>query len=765
MEKRTEKEQTNTKKVVSLQSAFIALGIILLIILIGGGFFRFFFYVLPWWLALQIITAAGFVYAFHIFRSLPDKGWGIAKFLGLLLLTYLAWIIASVRIIPYSVGLLLFVLLLLGGGSAILLWKKLSWRNDIVTFIKSNRTYIILIEGLFLFTFLLFVNIRSYCPEITFEVSRHAAEKFLNFEVLNTLYRAKYFPPLDTWLSGYTTNYYYFGHLLWATMGKFSGYPSQVAFNLGLASLFALTFMGGFSLGYNVTRKLGFAVLTGFFMVMAGNVLSLLDFLNGLRFGLKLDYIFNAGYLWNASRVIAGTITEFPAFTALLGDLHAHHSGLMTIILGLTALLNLFLWRNREESRVENTAPSSGTNFVKKIWEFIGFRKDYLLTSVFLGWIAGAAYVINSWDIITISTLFALAMLIKTREIYKHSTRRWIIFSAVCILLIASMSKILYHPFHANFKNPLPMEIRPHILPWKIVIKQFPLAWLSPTNRTYFTDYFVHFGFFLLPIYLWLFFKLKDSFKTHKQWKYFLITLLAVLIIFSLALFQRMLPGFLAFIMVCSIILLFRENGSQPVFRWLILLLIVATFYSIFCEFLYFDDRYSGELERYNTPFKFYNPMWIMYSVLAGWAWWQLFQLAESTKKRIQLSILLGLVVIASSIYFFGGTVERTDRFFRRPNKQAEHLPNRSLDGMAYLGIRAQFKDDYQVLKWAKENIKGQPTVLEAVGGPYTAYSRFSTNTGLPTLVGWGHHEAQQRGDGIYTDKFGEMILADENRL
>ncbi|MCX7765650.1 MAG: DUF2298 domain-containing protein, partial [Candidatus Sumerlaeia bacterium] len=297
MEKTKFIERNSRKKIVSFQSALIVFGIILLIILIGSGFLRFFFFVLPWWLALQIITTAGFVYAFQIFRSLPDRGWGIAKFFSLLLLTYIAWVIASIHIIPYSVGLLFFILLLLGVGSAFLLWRIEPWRNDILTFIKNNKIYIILIESLFLFTFLLFVNIRSYCPEITFEVPRHAAEKFLNLEVLNSLYRAKYFPPLDTWLSGYTINYYYFGHLLWATMGKLSGYPSQVAFNLGLASLFALTFIGGFSLGYNVTRKVGFALLTGFFTAMAGNVLSLLDFLNGLRFGLKLDYIFNAGYL------------------------------------------------------------------------------------------------------------------------------------------------------------------------------------------------------------------------------------------------------------------------------------------------------------------------------------------------------------------------------------------------------------------------------------------------------------------------------------
>jgi uncharacterized membrane protein len=64
-----------------------------------------------------------------------------------------------------------------------------------------------------------------------------------------------------------------------------------------------------------------------------------------------------------------------------------------------------------------------------------------------------------------------------------------------------------------------------------------------------------------------------------------------------------------------------------------------------------------------------------------------------------------------------------------------------SLDGMEY--IRGLNEGDYNALKWMQENIDGTPVVLEAsdINSSYTYISRVSTNTGLPTVIGWTGHE------------------------
>ena len=498
-----------------------------------------------------------FIFSFKIFTSLPDRGWCISRFFGLVLIVYVSWLCssmhlppfvhnvhswtyskrlsASLHIVPFSQLLLLFVLLICGGVSAYIISTQKQLRQELLAFLKEKKRYILAAEALFFFGFILFVNIRSYCPDITFDISRHAAEKFDNFEVLNSIYRTKYFPPEDAWLSGFPINYYYFGHLLWASLGKLSGYSSPYAFNLGLATIFALSLLMGFSLGYNLSRRIEIGLLAGFGVAVFGNIHSVLNFFDGVSAGVKLDYIFNASFLWQPSRVIKGTITEFPAFTALLGDLHAHHSGLLTILLGLSASLNLLLGVKRNEPSLK-----------RKSWVL----RHLLPWAVLLGWLSGVAYAINAWDTITLSLLFALCLLYITREANPDSFWRWALYAGGAILVMLILNRLFIRSFSDQFRPPLPMDIRPHLLPWKWEIRKFPLALLHTENRTHFVWYFVHFGLFLIPIYIWLCSRVKHYLQGKKEWIFSLIGLFALLIIFSTNYFHRMLPGFLFFVLL-----------------------------------------------------------------------------------------------------------------------------------------------------------------------------------------------------------------------
>ncbi|NLZ52421.1 MAG: hypothetical protein GX892_04615, partial [Thermoanaerobacteraceae bacterium] len=67
------------------------------------------------------------------------------------------------------------------------------------------------------------------------------------------------------------------------------------------------------------------------------------------------------------------------------------------------------------------------------------------------------------------------------------------------------------------------------------------------------------------------------------------------------------------------------------------------------------------------------------------------------------------------------------------------------LDGLAFL--KKEYPDDYELIYWLRENIQGQPVVLEANGDSYTYNCRISMATGLPTIQGWFTHEWLWRGD------------------
>jgi uncharacterized membrane protein len=66
------------------------------------------------------------------------------------------------------------------------------------------------------------------------------------------------------------------------------------------------------------------------------------------------------------------------------------------------------------------------------------------------------------------------------------------------------------------------------------------------------------------------------------------------------------------------------------------------------------------------------------------------------------------------------------------------------LDGIKYL--KTLYPTDYEGILWINKNIKGQPVILEAQGDSYTDYARVSSNTGLPTVLGWPVHEWLWRG-------------------
>ena len=248
--------------------------------------------------------------------------------------------------------------------------------------------------------------VRSYSPEIT----TAGGEKFMELTFLNGILRSDRFPPLDPWLSGYAISYYYFGYIMLAALTQFSGLAPSVAFNVGLATWFALT----------VTRPLAWpstwwrpwcvprlcadlveqarqradsgAALAGgllgaLFVAVVSNLEGFLESMQGLGLGSlafwrwldikDLNCLDGPAYTvqvancpqaagimperffwwWRASRVITDrdllgnaveVIDEFPFFSFLLGDMHPHVLGLPFVLLAVGLALALLLEFGRE---------------------------------------------------------------------------------------------------------------------------------------------------------------------------------------------------------------------------------------------------------------------------------------------------------------------------------------------------------------------------------------------------------------------------------
>ena len=73
-------------------------------------------YVVIWWLILTFIGLITFPLVSRVCGGLQDKGYAISKILGLLILTYFSWLLASTHILKFGyinifVSLLLLIAL------------------------------------------------------------------------------------------------------------------------------------------------------------------------------------------------------------------------------------------------------------------------------------------------------------------------------------------------------------------------------------------------------------------------------------------------------------------------------------------------------------------------------------------------------------------------------------------------------------------------------------------------------------------------------
>jgi YYY domain-containing protein len=206
-----------------------------------------------WWAAAQVIALCAAPLAVRLFRPLADRGYGLSKAFGLLLFGYLGWLLPVLHLLPnYRLTLILLLVGIAAGAG----WV---WRRDgpaLVALWLQRRRLLLLEEGIFLASYLGFLGIRIYNPNI------EGTEKFMDFAFLNAITRSTYFPPLDPWLApspsvpNPTINYYYFGYLIQGLLLELTQVPPAWGYNLALALLFALAAAGSFSLGYSLTRDI-----------------------------------------------------------------------------------------------------------------------------------------------------------------------------------------------------------------------------------------------------------------------------------------------------------------------------------------------------------------------------------------------------------------------------------------------------------------------------------------------------------------------------
>jgi YYY domain-containing protein len=627
--------------------------------------------------------------AFAIFRAVvPDRPglYALSKVLGFLLFVYLSWLVVSLRLVSLGQGPLL--------GTAVLLvaagWR-LRRRRPPATELWGERA---VVEAVVWATFLFFLVARAFNPEIFW------GEKPMDFAFLNVLYRTPTLPPPEPWFSGSTLSYAYFGHYAMAAIGKALGIHPGVMFNIGIALAASLTAAALLSAG----TVLGRSVRAG---LSAVGIALFLGNLSGIREVIARRTI-NWDYFWATSRVVPDTFDEYPFWSFLFADLHSHML-VMPFTVGFVALLLVWITRRRD-----GLSPLSAG----------GQAALVLLSGLFLG----AIEVTNGWSTPTyvLLTFFLLGTdwllsLRKSGVGLAGAVGQGFAGFAVPAAVIVVLGPILFRPFWAHFVSPPNPNWGREVGPWA-----------KPS------DFLTIWGFLFIlavPFLFWVWrgvLLAPEGVRLSRSRRAALLSV-ALLLLVSLLRFRPFgqalsVRTLMVGLFAIALFLLLHPRSADA---WRLPLALIAYAFAILAgaEFVFIWDRA-------NTLFKFYLEAWFFLSLAGAVIWRMLFSNGEAVPGRrlFRLAALAaGTAALFTAVSGFCGLL--------RQNRVDG--PRGTLDGTEYLRTFAPAEG--AAFDWMNRHIRGIPTLVEAAGSSYQAFSRVAMNTGLPIVMGWEYH-VQQRG-------------------
>ncbi|MCD6030290.1 MAG: tetratricopeptide 4, partial [Thermomicrobiales bacterium] len=744
-----------------------------------------------WLVLLAALLVVGLPLARLFVPGAPDHGWGLARTFALVITGYAVWLGASLEVLRFRA---VWVVLSLVVTGALGWWV---WRRSRRAFAPRSGAgprFCLHAEIAFWLTFLLFLAFRLVTPD-----GWHpfwGGEKPMEFAQINAIGRSAFFPPYDPWYADGYVNYYYYGFYLMAFLGKAVGIPPEIGFNLALPTVMGLIASGGFSVAAAISRGLTrsprLAVAGGWCgvvaLVLLGNLTALRGILEGGPGGAD-HFLF---WTWNGSRAIDYAITEFPFFSGLYADLHAH-----VIALPLTIAVIALC---REIALLTPIAGRDSPNHWPA-WAPVTMRLAVLAL------LLGSLSATNAWDVPVYAVLAVASVFMATTGIADWRTRLLAFGGASCALGL--MAWLLFVPFHRHFValfgsvalvedstdlgqllshfgaliaisaiGLTTLLIRRGAVPqWSalgiwialavgvlgLLLLGSDIAILEKVGSVMLLTAFAGppLAAAILAIRT-----VGDSRGVGQRRAIVALTCVGGAVALASAVADRAVFG-LAFALGVAAAVGWLSLASSAE-RFVCLLLAAAFFTTAGVEILVVaDDLIGSPWYRMNTVFKFYNQIWVLLAV-SGSALVAL-MVRESIRRRVMRSQLmppfLGLrswarfgvavavvAALASLAYPALATGPRLALQF------TPGTPSGTLDALGWMesGVvpvvgdpevaQIGYAGDAAAIDWLLANVSGTPVIAEASIGPYRCNgSRISAATGLPTIIGWERHQQQQR--------------------
>ncbi len=737
------------------------------------------FPVLSWLLVLQAMALAALPLTLMLMRPLSDRGYLFAKVVGLLAVGLVVWLLASVGWMAFSSASIGAGLLVVGAASALAAVRR---RRELIDFVRRRWPVLAVGEVIFLVAFLVFVLLRMANPDLWHPW--RGGEKPMDLAYLNAVVRSSYMPPYDPWFGGGYLNYYYWGQFLVAIFVKATGTAPTVAYNLAVPTFFALVVGGSFSVVYNLvegTRRASRPEGTGrwswppvlagigaaLFVAVLGNLDGAIQLGEGAWRVAARDLPFGAFDYWRSSRMMPADpegITEFPFFTFLFADLHAHLMALPFTLLALGLALAVVLAR-------------AGPDASRRAWSW-----DDALRLAALGIAVGSLRLINAWDFPVYLTIGASAILFAEILVHGGFGLTMLLRAAVKSAFMLAVGYAVFLPFHLSYET-------------------FFTSVEPTTNTTALWRFMAIGGPFILIVTTFFlresrelltaaparsaatFRRVARAASTHDEEEaarrgsspgvWTVVGVMAFLLGAGLLLtvvFSGVVGSTIPF--AAALLALVCATGARWLFSWrpdaphvVFVSVVVAAALALVIGLDLV--RVEGDIDRMNSVFKFYLQVWVLLGIASAYLLWRLVHLAKGSGtgwRRGAWAAGLVALLLGASVYPVLGTRARlADRFYGRV------LPL-TLDGTAYVEGTVyrdhegdiDLEADFEGIRWLRENVEGSPIVLEGHTPTYRWGSRISVYTGLPSVVGWKWHQEQQRWG--YRHEVG-LRIEDVNRM
>ena len=410
-----------------------------------------------WWLLAGVLGLCAMPLTGRLFQGFADKGWIFSKALAIAVTGFFTWFLVSIKLAAFTTltcvaVVLIFVVCCIG------LFLHQS-RKGIWCMPEGHGDLVFWEEVIFLAAFLMWTYFAGFHPQA------YGTEKFMDYGFMEAMMRSTTLPATDLWYSQGKINYYYGGQYFAVFLTKLSVTKVAKTYNLMRTFVAAFAFAMPFSLVYQMVRDRMDGQLTGkkrcvppmagltagISLSLAGNghyivyrwVLPWIQKLQGVESDSSYWFPDATRYIgYNPYREEDRTIHEFPSYSFVLGDLHAH---VVNILFVLLLIGILYAWMKKMKSQRLDQVDLRTSAFWKR-----EMLSPYLLLA---GLLLGMYQWTNFWDFVIYFVVTGGVMLFGNIVRLGGRIRKILAVTIVQALELLAVSYLVILPFTIQFDS------------------------------------------------------------------------------------------------------------------------------------------------------------------------------------------------------------------------------------------------------------------------------------------------------------------------